>query len=74
MLSVLWCNNPIFVFFLLTWRIAVTAVLALLTCFIPPMSSSKLLVGMVQLLLISGHLIYFDSILAGSETTPLIGI
>ena len=51
-----------------------TAVLALLTCFIPPMSSSKLLVGMVQLLLISGHLIYFDSILAGSETTPLIGI
>jgi len=52
--------------------IFVTAVLALLTCFIPPMSSSKLLVGMVQLLLISGHLIYFDSILAGSETTPLI--
>jgi len=51
----------------------VIAVLALLTCFIPPMSSSKLLVGVVQLLLICGQLIYLDSVFAESSgPAPMI--
>jgi len=51
------------------------AVLSLLICFIPPMSSSKLLVGVVQLLLISGQLIYLDSVFAGADgPTPMIVI
>lgn len=52
----------------------VIMVLILATFFIPPAMDAKLIVGVFNLALLCGYLLYFKTVLpAGSENTPLIG-
>jgi hypothetical protein len=52
----------------------VIMVLILATFFIPPAMDAKLIVGVFNLALLCGYLLYFKTVLpAGNENTPLIG-